>query len=48
VSHGGRALFPVMPYPDFRKMSDEDLASVVVYLRSFPPVRKQRPVTNFR
>jgi len=46
VSHDGRALFPSMPYPDFHKMSDEDLASVVVYLRSLPPVRKQRPVTN--
>jgi hypothetical protein len=29
VSHDGRALFPFMPYPDFRSMSDEDLASVI-------------------
>ena len=27
-------------------MSDEDLASIVVYLRSLPPVRKQRPPTE--
>jgi mono/diheme cytochrome c family protein len=46
VSHDGRALFPLMPYPDFRSMSDEDLASVIVYLRSLPPVRKQQPTTN--
>ena len=46
VGHDGQALFPLMPYPDFRGMSDEDLASVVVYLRSLPPVRKQRPTTN--
>jgi hypothetical protein len=45
VSHDGRALFPFMPYPDFRSMSDEDLASVIVYLRSMPPVRKQQPTT---
>ncbi len=46
VSHDGRALFPFMPYPDFRSMSDEDLASVIVYLRSMPPVRKQQPTTD--
>jgi mono/diheme cytochrome c family protein len=46
VSHDGRALFPFMPYPDFRVMSDEDLASIIVYLRSLPPVRKQLPTTD--
>ena len=46
VSHDGRALFPFMPYQDFRAMSDEDLASVIVYLRSLPPVRRQQPRTE--
>ena len=46
VSHDGRALFPFMPYPDFRSMSDEDLASVIVYLRSLPSVRKLHPTTE--
>ena len=46
VSHDGRALFPFMPYTDFRYMSDEDLASVIVYLRSLPPVHKQHPTTD--
>lgn len=46
IGHDGRALFPFMPFPDFRKMSDEDLASVIVYLRSLPPVHKQRPPTQ--
>ena len=45
VGHDGRALFPFMPYPDFRALSDEDLASIIVYLRSLPPVRKQRSQT---
>ena len=40
IGHDGRALFPLMPYHQYRYMSDEDLASVVVYLRSLPPVRK--------
>ena len=38
ISHDGRALFPIMPYEKFRAMPDEDLASVIVYLRSLPPV----------
>lgn len=46
VSHDGRALFPFMPYPDFRVMADEDLASIIVYLRSLPSVRKQLPTTE--
>lgn len=45
IGHDGRALFPFMPYPGLRALSDEDLASIVVYLRSLPPVRKQRPAT---
>ncbi len=39
IGHDGRALFPIMPYSWFREMSDEDLASIIVYLRSLPPVR---------
>src|ERR1700686_4748756 len=46
IGHDGRALFPMMPYQDFRTMSDEDLASVVVYLRSLPPVRSQLSKTE--
>ena len=41
ISHDGRTLFPIMPYENFHDMSDEDLASVVVYLRSLPPVKHQ-------
>ena len=43
IGHDGRALFPMMPYEDFRKMSDEDLTSIIVYLRSLPPVHSQLP-----
>jgi cytochrome c553 len=46
IGHDGRTLFPVMPYPHYREMSDEDLASIIVYLRSVPPVRSQLPVTK--
>jgi mono/diheme cytochrome c family protein len=43
IGHDGRALFPLMPYLNYRQMSDEDLASVIVYIRSLPPVRKALP-----
>jgi mono/diheme cytochrome c family protein len=45
ISHDGRALFPMMPYQNYREMSDDDLAAVVAYLRSLPPVRNQLPKT---
>jgi mono/diheme cytochrome c family protein len=46
IAADGRALFPVMPYEHFRHMSDEDLASVVVFIRSLPPVRSELPPTK--
>jgi mono/diheme cytochrome c family protein len=46
IGHDGRALFPMMPYQSFRYMSDEDLASLVVYLRSLAPVRNQPGKTD--
>lgn len=46
IGHDGRTLFPLMPYPNFRRLSDEDLASVVVYLRSLPAVKNALPSTE--
>jgi mono/diheme cytochrome c family protein len=46
VNKSGRALFPVMPYLNFRNMDDEDLASIVVYLRTVPAVKMKRDVTK--
>lgn len=46
IGHDGRTLFPMMPYPHYREMADEDLASIIVYLRSVPPVRNQLPMTK--
>ncbi len=45
IGHDGRALFPIMPYARFAAMSDEDLASIVVYLRTLPAVRNPLPKT---
>lgn len=43
VGHDGRALSLPMYWGAFRDLSDEDLASIVVYLRSLPPVRNPLP-----
>src|SRR5262245_60531240 len=41
ISRDGHALFPVMPYLDFASLDEEDIASIVVYLRTIPAVRNQ-------
>jgi cytochrome c553 len=46
IGHDGRALFPMMPYRHFRSMSDEDVAAVIVYLKTIPPVTHRLPPTN--
>ena len=46
IGYDGRALFPMMPFTHYRSLSDEDLASVVVYLRSIPPIRNLLPQTK--
>lgn len=43
IGHDGRTLFTEMPYSQFAKLSDEDLASIIVYVRSLPPVRHALP-----
>jgi mono/diheme cytochrome c family protein len=43
IKHDDSTLFPMMPYEAYRTLADEDLASVVVYLRSVAPVRNVLP-----
>jgi mono/diheme cytochrome c family protein len=46
IGHDGRTLFPMMPYTQYRSMSDEDVASIVVYLRSLPALKRALPPTK--
>jgi Cytochrome c len=48
IGHDGRTIFPMMPYAEYSYMSDEDLKSVVVYLRSLQPVRNVLPPTEVK
>lgn len=43
ISHDGKTLFPMMPYSHFKHLSDEDLASIVVYIRTLPPIKTSLP-----
>jgi len=46
IGHDGRTIFPMMPYSTYRQMSDEDVTSIVVYLRSIPAVHNALPPTQ--
>ena len=48
IKHDGSTIFPIMPYSEYRDLSDEDLASVVVYLRSLPPVPNPLPPSSVK
>jgi mono/diheme cytochrome c family protein len=46
IGRDGRVLFPMMPYEQFRYMSDEDVQALVAYLNTLPPVRNKLPRTT--
>jgi mono/diheme cytochrome c family protein len=46
VGHDGRPLHPQMWYRAFSDLSDEDVASIVVYLRTIPAVHNTLPPTH--
>lgn len=48
VDREGNALFPMMPYESYRRMTDEDVESVVAFLDSLPPVRNPLPKTKLQ
>ncbi len=47
VDKNGRALFPLMPYMNFRNLEEEDLESIVVYLRTIPPISAARQANSW-
>ncbi len=46
IGHDGRILDETMPYWNFRNLTDEDLASIIVFLRSIPAVHHPLPKRN--
>jgi mono/diheme cytochrome c family protein len=41
VAKGDKLLFPPMPFSSFQFMSDDDVNSIVAYLRTVPPVKNK-------
>lgn len=43
VSKDGRAIFPVMPYRNYRKLAKEDVVAIIAYLRTLKPIDNKTP-----
>ncbi|MCW5850712.1 MAG: c-type cytochrome [Anaerolineae bacterium] len=45
-SKSGRQLHPIMPYPNFAGMSEQDMKDLIAYLRTAPAVKNAVPATR--
>jgi mono/diheme cytochrome c family protein len=43
VTKEGKALFPIMPYPYYGQMDEEDINSIIAYVRTLKPVENNIP-----
>ncbi|MCK7526271.1 MAG: cytochrome c [Ignavibacteriales bacterium] len=41
INKHGEALFPVMPYTNYHNISEEDLYSIVAYIRTLKPIKNE-------
>ena len=46
VSKDGHALFPIMNYPAYGKMDQEDILSIIAYIRTLAPLKNDVPATE--
>lgn len=46
VSKNGDALFPLMPWPRYAKMSKEDVLSIIAYMKTLPPIENEVPESS--
>jgi mono/diheme cytochrome c family protein len=46
VTKEGRAIFPVMPYPRFARLCQEDVDAIIAYVRSLPAQQSSFPATQ--
>ncbi len=43
VNKDGKALFPLMPHPNYGTLDREDLYDIIAYLRTLKPIEKDQP-----
>ena len=48
VDKEGKALFPFMPYPRYNRMSEEDILSLIAYIRTLKPIENPTSPTRLR
>lgn len=46
VSKDGHALFPIMNYPAYGKLDQEDIFSIIAYIRTLPSIPNKIPATE--
>lgn len=46
VNKNGKALFPIMPYPCYGKLDENDLQSIIAYIRTLAPITSQVPASS--
>ena len=46
VSKEGRALFPVMPHPNYGKLDQEDIFAIIAYVRTLPSIVNEVPAPS--
>lgn len=46
VSKNGRALFPIMPYTNYRQADPEDIKDIIAYLRTLEPIEHDVPESS--
>jgi hypothetical protein len=46
VDKNGKAMFPLMPYTHFTQMSEEDIMSIIAYIRTLKPIENTPPPTT--
>jgi hypothetical protein len=46
VNKDGKAMFPVMPYRYYGQMDEEDIKSIIVYIRTLKPIKNEVPQSS--
>jgi mono/diheme cytochrome c family protein len=46
VTKNGDVLFPIMPYPAYSQMAEEDIKAIIAYIRQLKPIEHQVPASS--
>lgn len=46
VKKDGKPIFPVMPYPSYGQLDEEDIKSVIAYIRTLDPIEVNHPASE--